>query len=97
VSRDLGWPSKALETARATFEAHGDRLNAAHVRNLEARRLLLVGRLDEAERMLNGLDPIYLPPALRTAYELTIAGIAIRRLQTKTARAALARAEQAAR
>lgn len=97
VSRDLGWPSKALETARATFEAHGDRLNAAHVRNLEARRLLLIGRLDEAERMLDALDPKSLPPALRTAYELTIAGIAIRRLQTTTARAALARADQAAR
>lgn len=97
VSRDLNWPSKALDAARATFEAHGDRLNAAHIRNLEARRLLLVGRLDEAERMLVGLDPMQLPPALRAAHELTVAGIAIRRLQTKAARAALARAEQAAR
>jgi hypothetical protein len=49
VSRDLGWPAKALDAARATLEAHGDRLNAAHARNLEVRRLLLVGRLDEAE------------------------------------------------
>ena len=50
VSRDLGWPAKALEAARATLEAHGDRVNAAHARNLEVRRLLLIGRLDEAER-----------------------------------------------
>jgi hypothetical protein len=30
VSRDLGWPAKALEAARATLEEHGDRVNAAH-------------------------------------------------------------------
>ena len=46
VSRDLGWPAKALEVARATLEAHGDWLNAAHARHLEVRRLLLIGRLE---------------------------------------------------
>ena len=97
VSRDLGWPAKALDAARATLDAHGDRLNAAHARNLEVRRLLLIGRLDEAELMLAGLDPSPLPPASRVAHELVVAGIAIRRLQTKAARAALARAEHAAR
>ncbi|MFY9759349.1 MAG: helix-turn-helix domain-containing protein, partial [Xanthobacteraceae bacterium] len=50
VSRDLGWPAKALETARAALERHGDRANAAHARHLEIRRLLLIGHLDEAER-----------------------------------------------
>jgi hypothetical protein len=97
VSRDLGWPAKALDSARATLDAHGDHVNAAHARNLEARRLLLIGRLDEAERMLAALDPTPLPPASRVAHELVIAGIAIRRLQTKAARAALTRAAQAAR
>jgi hypothetical protein len=97
VSRDLGWPAKALDAARATLEAHGDRVNAAHARYLEVRRLLLIGRLDEAERTLAELDPAPFPPALRTAHELVVAGIAMRRLQTKTARAALARAEGAAR
>ena len=97
VSRDLGWPAKALDAARATLEAHGDRVNAAHARNLEVRRLLLIGRLDEAERTLAELDPTPLPPASRAAHELVVAGIAIRRLQTKAARAALARAEHAAR
>src|SRR5919112_702793 len=33
VTRDLGWPSKSLEAARATLERHGDRLNAAHARH----------------------------------------------------------------
>ncbi len=97
VSRDLGWPAKALDAARATLEAHGDRVNAAHARNLWVRRLLLIGRLDEAERALAGLDPAPFPPALKTAHELVVAGIAMRRLQTRTARAALARAGHAAR
>ena len=96
VSRDLGWPAKALDAARATLEAHGDRVNAAHARYLEVRRLLLIGRLDEAERTLAGLDPTPLPPASRAAHELVVAGIAMRRLRTKTARAALARAGHAA-
>jgi hypothetical protein len=97
ASRDLGWPAKALDAARATLEAHGDRANAAHARYLEVRRLLLIGRIDEAERSVAELDPALLPPALRTAHELVVAGIAIRRLRTKAARAALARAERAAR
>jgi hypothetical protein len=97
VSRDLGWPAKALDTARATLEAHGDRVNAAHARNLEIRRLLLIGRLDEAEHKLAQLDPAPFPPASRAAHELLVAGIAMRRLRTKRARAALARAQRAAR
>jgi hypothetical protein len=97
VSRDLGWPAKALDGARATLEEHGDRVNAAHARNLEVRRLLLIGRLDEAQRALAELDPAPFPPASRAAHELVVAGIAMRRLRTKTARAALARAARAAR
>jgi hypothetical protein len=96
VSRDLGWPAKALDAARATLEKHGDWVNAAHARHLEVRRLLLIGRLDEAERALAELDPAPFPPALKAAHELVVAGIAMRRLRTKTARAALARAARAA-
>jgi len=96
ASRDLGWPEKALDAARATLEAHGDRLNAAHARYLAVRRLLLIGRLDDAERRLAELDPTPFPAASRAAHALVVAGIAIRRLQTGTARAALARAERAA-
>src|SRR5438552_2654472 len=97
VSRDLSWPAKVLGAARATLEEHGDRLNAAHAQYLEVRRLLLIGRIDEAERTLAGLDPALLPAASRTARELVAAGIAIPRLRTKAARAALARAKRAAR
>jgi len=97
VSRDLGWPAKTLDAARATLEAHGDRVNAAHARYLEVRRLLLIGRLAEAERSLAALDSAPLPPALRAAHDLIVAGIALRRLRTQPARAALARADRAAR
>jgi hypothetical protein len=97
VSRDLAWPEKALETARATLEAHGDHLNAAQARYLQVRRLLLIGRLDEAERTLVGLDPAPFPPASRAAHELVVAGIAMRRIHTAVAREALARADIAAR
>ena len=96
VSRDLGWPAKALDAARATLEEHGDRANAAHALHLEVRRLLLTGHLNEAEHLLARLDPAGLPPALRAAHDLVVAGIAMRRLQAKVARAALARARRAA-
>lgn len=96
VSRDLGWPVKALDSARRTLEAHGDRINAAHARLLEVRRLLLIGHLDEAERRLAELDPTAFPSASRAAHQLVVAGIEMRRLRIKSARAALARAEQAA-
>ena len=97
VSRDLGWSAKAIEAARATLAAHGDRVNAAHARYIEVRRLLLIGHLDQAEHALAQAEPAALAPALRTAHELVLAGIATRRLRTKAARAALARARRAAR
>ena len=96
ASRDLGWPAKSLEAARATLEEHGDRVNAAHARYLQIRRLILIGRLDQAARTLAGLDPAFFPPASRAVHELVVAGLAIRRLRTQAARAALVRAARAA-
>lgn len=96
ASRDLNWRAKELDAARATLESHGDKLNAAYARYLEVRRLLLIGHLDKAEGSLSKLDPAPFPPALKTAHEIVIAGIAIRRVQTKAARAALSRAAHAA-
>src|ERR1700760_199105 len=74
ASRDLGWPAKALDAARATLEAQGDRINAAHARYLEARRLLLIGHLDKAAAMLAEIDAAPLPPALRAIHALILAG-----------------------
>jgi tetratricopeptide (TPR) repeat protein len=97
VSRDLNWPPRALAAARTTLEQHGDQRNAAHARYVEVRRLLLIGRLEEAERALAELDHTSLPAALQTAHELAVAGIAIRRVRTREARAALSRARRGAR
>jgi hypothetical protein len=95
--RELTRPVKALNAARTTLERFGDHVNAAHARHLDVRRLLLIGRLDEAERKLAALDPRSFPAALQAMHELIAAGIAMRRLRTKAARAALVRAERAAR
>jgi DNA-binding winged helix-turn-helix (wHTH) protein len=97
ASRDLASPTKALAAAIAALETRGDRANAAHARLLEARRLLLIGRLDEAEHGLAAIDLSVLTPALRAIHELVVAGIAMRRVRAKEAQAALARAEEAAR
>lgn len=97
VSRDLGWPARALEAARAALEEHGDRANAAYARALEGRRLLVIGRIDDAERTLARLDPAALPAASRAVHALIVAGIATRRLRTKAVRAALGQARRAAR
>ncbi|MBR1220589.1 helix-turn-helix domain-containing protein [Bradyrhizobium sp. U87765 SZCCT0131] len=95
VSRDLAWPGQALDAARATLAAHGDRINAAHAHGLAVRHLLLIGRIDEAERLLATLDPAPLPPALRAVHEMVVAGLAIRHIRTADARAALKRAREA--
>jgi hypothetical protein len=97
ASRDLAWPTKALDGARLVLEAHGDWINAAHARQLEIRRLVLIGRLDEAEQLLKTVDTNRLPPALKAAHELIAFGIAVRLLRTQQARAALERAQQSAR
>ncbi|NWO56009.1 helix-turn-helix domain-containing protein [Chromohalobacter israelensis] len=96
VSRDLGRPLQTLSAARAVLAASGDRANAAHAGYLEARHLLLIGRLDEAEAVLDECDAGVLPRASRVGRELVVAGIAIRRIRTAPARAALERARRAA-
>ena len=96
VSRDLGWAPTALGAARATLERAGDRANAAHAGYLQARMLLLVGQLDDTEQVVSGIDATLLPPASGVGYELVAAGIATRRLRTREARAAVARARLAA-
>jgi hypothetical protein len=97
VTRDLSWPVKALETAQAALAHHGDTVNAAHAQHLAARRFLLTGQLDDAERAIADLDVSAFPAASRAAFELVVAGIALRRLRTRPARDALARAAIAAR
>ncbi len=97
VLRDLGRPMDGLRAARSTLAAFGDRANAAHAAYIDARRLLLIGRLDEAEKTLDSLDARALPVTSRAGYELVAAGIAMRRIRAKPAREGLERAQSAAR
>jgi hypothetical protein len=94
--RDLGGSPRTLAAASATLEAHTDRANALHARLIAVRRLLLLGRIDEAAAALARLDASGLPPSLQAVAELAAAEVALRSLRTVPARAALARAHEAA-
>lgn len=94
--RDLGGSPRSLAAAAATLEARGDRANALQARLIAARRLLLLGRLDEAAVALARLDARGLPPSLAAVAELSAAELALRSLRTGPAQAALARAQEAA-
>src|SRR6266481_2782352 len=94
--RDLRGSPRTLAAASATLEAHADRANALQARLIAVRRLLLLGRLDEAASALTRLDARGLPPSLLAVAELAAAEVALRSLRTAPAQAALARAHEAA-
>ena len=94
--RDLGGSPRTLAAASATLEAREDRGNALQARLIAVRRLLLLGRIDEAAAALADLDARGLPPSLRAVAELAAAEVALRSLRTAKAEAALGRAHDAA-
>ena len=94
--RELGGDDAALDAARRTLQQSGDAANAAHVRLLQARRLLLLGRLDAADSLLSAFDPTAANSAVQAAHALACTGVAMRRQQGDAARAALNRAVAAA-
>ena len=94
--RDFGGSPRALAAAVATLEAHVDHANALQARLIAARRALLLGRLPDAAAALAQLDGRSLSPALAAVAELISAELAARSLRVGQARAALARARQAA-
>ena len=68
--RDLDWPDETLESTRQALLRHGDLANAAHARLLHARRLLLLGRADDAAVAIAGWDQAPLPAAARAVHAL---------------------------
>lgn len=94
--RDLAGPPRALLATAATLEDGGDRANAQHARLMVARKLLLIGRLDEAADVLDGLDVRGLPPTLEAIAALARAELAMRALHVAPARKALDEAQDAA-
>src|SRR5262245_53659754 len=94
--RDLGGSPRTLAGAAATLEARADRANALQARLIAVRRLVLLGRLDEAATALRRLDANGAPPSLAAVAELTAAELALRSLRIDIAEAGLARAREAA-
>ncbi|HEY6513647.1 MAG TPA: helix-turn-helix domain-containing protein, partial [Burkholderiaceae bacterium] len=98
--RDLGGSPRTLAAAATTLEARADHANALHARLIAVRRLLLLGRLDEAASALAALDAgarsRSVPPSLLALAELAGAEVALRSLRTASAQAALMRAGAAA-
>jgi hypothetical protein len=94
--RDLGGSPRPLAAAAAVLEARADHANALQARLIAARRLLLLGRLEETGAALASLDTRGLPASLAAVAELAAAELALRSLRIGPARAALARAHEAA-
>ncbi len=88
AGRELGaWSPRALSEALRIFDAHGDRENAAHARLLQIRRLLLLGRIDEAESATLELED-GAPARLAAVAALVALEIALRRGRAEKAREA---------
>jgi len=94
ASRDLALAGRLFEAAETALG--GDRINRTWVRILRVRRLLLLGRVEDAHD-LAVVDLRGAPPRLRALAELLRADIAARRMRILEARAAIARARRSAR
>ncbi|HEX7990391.1 MAG TPA: helix-turn-helix domain-containing protein [Stenotrophomonas sp.] len=94
--RELGGSTEPLVAIAAVLESHGDKANALQAWLILARRLLLLGKIDEAAHALSRLEGTSLPPALSAMAGLTAAMLALRRMQIGAARSLLGRARIAA-
>lgn len=95
--RDLRGAPRTLLATAAMLEERADHANATHARLIAVRRLLLLGRLDEAAANLAAIDARRLTsPVLIAVAGLAAAEIGLRTIRTAAAREALGRAQAAA-
>lgn len=94
--RDLGKDAAELETATAVLAARGDFVNASFAKMVQARRFLLLGDVERAERELRTLTLDSIPPRVAALGHLATADVALRRADAAGAEAALVRARLAA-
>jgi len=97
ASRDVRAAGRVLDAAVSELDALGDRLNALFVRLQRVRHLVLVGAVGDAATLLDSLDLTKAPARLRALADLVGADIAVRSLDSSTARTSLLRARRAAR
>lgn len=95
--RDLSGAARDLTHAVSILTQHGDTVNAAFARIVDARRLALLGEVDEAARVLAQVQEVPLPPRFVSRACLVAAELAMKRLDSEGARTALMRARAAAR
>ncbi|MNM69488.1 hypothetical protein D3C81_810840 [compost metagenome] len=94
--RELGGSSRPLQATAMLLDARGDHANAMQAWLILARRLLLLGKLQDAAVVLARFDGRRMSPALAAMAGLTSAALALRALQVAKARAALEHARKAA-
>jgi hypothetical protein len=97
AARELSSSTRVIDGARRVLEQRGDLANAAHAQLIGIRRLLLLGRVQEAEQSLRSRDWHAAPPMLAAIAQLAAADVALRRAQATRAREALQLASDAAR
>lgn len=94
--RDFRDSPRSLVAAAAQLETRADRANALQARLIATRRLLLLGRLEQAAAEFVRIDVQGGPAALCVVSELVSAEMSLRSLHIRAARAALGRAQMAA-
>jgi len=96
AERDVAAPTRPLELALDTLQAQADHANTHQARLIAARRLLLLGRLQDATTMLAPLATLALAPAQAALASLLQAELMMRILEVDAARQAFDRARAAA-
>lgn len=96
VLRDLAGAARGLDDAVSLLGRRGDVTNAVFARLVQARRFVLLGQLEAAEKALANMQLARAPARLVALANLITADVAMKRVRCAEAQAALAEARRAA-